>query len=250
MRKLTANTTNSSTQLPVITIDGASGAGKGTLTSRLAKQLDYEILDSGALYRIVGLMAEQAGLLQANPDADALTELTRSLTIQFLPNEQSEHIGVVVNGTPVGDVIRTEAVGELASKVAVFAGVRDALLQLQRNMASYPFNQKAGLVADGRDMGTVVFPDAALKLYLVASAEARAERRLAQLARNGQTGDFATILAQIVARDERDSSRATAPAKPAEDAIIIDTSVLDADAVFDQVWQLCQQRNFANREIL
>lgn len=234
------------TTLPIITIDGSSGAGKGTLTARLAERLNYAMLDSGALYRIVGLMAKHAHLLTDTIDEDQLTALTHSLDIQFLPT-QSEHIGVWVNGQDLTQAIRTEEVGDYASKVAVFPKVRHALLDLQKHMAmpvtrDKQGNHKQGLVADGRDMGTVVFPQADLKIYLVASPKARATRRVNQLSQANQVADFEAILAQIIARDERDSNRRVAPAKPADDAIVIDSSDLTADAVFDQVWQLCQQR--------
>lgn len=228
--------------LPVITIDGASGAGKGTLTTRLANTLNYEILDSGALYRIVGLLAHEQGLLDKTIDETALTALTEGLDIKFSPAIDSEHIGVMVNGALIGDAIRTEEVGTFASKVAVFPGVRQALLALQKKMAMRQGNTKAGLIADGRDMGTVVFPEATLKIYLMASAEARATRRVNQLIANGQPADYDAILQQIVTRDERDTTRATAPAKPADDAVVIDSSLMDAEAVFAQVWQLCQAR--------
>ena len=141
--------------LPVITIDGSSGAGKGTLTARLAKLLDYQILDSGAVYRIVGLAAHQAGLLTDNIDETALTDLTQSLKIEFAPAKAgSEHVTVLVNANDVSEVIRTEEVGNFASKVAVFPKVRQALLDLQKNMATSQGNPKKGLIADGRDMGT------------------------------------------------------------------------------------------------
>ena len=229
--------------LPVITIDGSSGVGKGTLTARLAKQLDYEILDSGALYRIVGLAANQAKCFDAPLNASELATLARSLRISFAPPQQgAQHVTVIVNQDDVSRAIRTEEVGNYASKIAVFSEVRDALLHLQQNMATPMGNAKKGLVADGRDMGTVVFPNAALKIYLIASPDARTQRRVAQLHQAGKAADYDDIFAQIVARDERDSSRSVAPAKPADDAIVIDTSQLDADTVYAQVWQLCEQR--------
>ncbi|MFW2177138.1 MULTISPECIES: (d)CMP kinase [unclassified Moraxella] len=265
--QLSSATLSSATLLPIITIDGSSGAGKGTLTSRLANQLGYAMLDSGALYRIVGLMAQRQGLLNTTAlDETALEALTQSLNIVFLPAKQgSEHVTVLVNGEDISQAIRTEQVGEYASKVAVLPKVRQALLGLQHMMAqpsptnfalesalkpalkidtqsANPFPQTKGLVADGRDMGTVVFPQAPVKVYLVASPQARAERRVKQLQNAQQTADYAEILAQIIARDERDSGRSVAPAKPAEDAVVIDSSSLTADQVFDQVWQLCQQR--------
>lgn len=227
---------------PIITIDGTSGVGKGTLTSKLATALNYKMLDSGSLYRIVGLFAHQNQLLTTDLSTEELEnrleKLTQSLTIQFYQTN-NEHIQVIVNGQDVSDVIRTEQVGEYASKVAVFDKVRKALLDLQRNMAT-----TQGLVADGRDMGTVVFPNADLKIYLIASAQKRAERRAKQLQNTGNPINFDEILNQIIARDERDSNRLVAPLKPADDAIIIDTSDMDANAVFAKVWELCQEKNF------
>lgn len=227
---------------PIITIDGTSGVGKGTLTAKLAEMLGYKMLDSGSLYRIVGFFAHQNNLLNdilSEQDLEnQLEKLTQSLNITFHKNSTSEHIQVIVNGQDVSNIIRTEQVGEYASKVAVFAKVRTALLDLQQNMAT-----PQGLVADGRDMGTVVFPQATLKIYLTASANKRAERRVKQLQNAGKSADFDEILNQIIARDERDSSRSVAPLKPADDAVIIDTSDIDANEVFAQVWQLCQERN-------
>lgn len=227
---------------PIITIDGTSGVGKGTLTAKLAEMLGYKMLDSGSLYRIVGFFAHQNNLLNdilSEQDLEnQLEKLTQSLNITFHKNSTNEHIQVIVNGQDVSDIIRTEQVGEYASKVAVFAKVRTALLDLQQNMAT-----PQGLVADGRDMGTVVFPQATLKIYLTASANKRAERRVKQLQNAGKSADFDEILNQIIARDERDSSRSVAPLKPADDAVIIDTSDIDANEVFAQVWQLCQERN-------
>lgn len=229
----------SALRYPVICIDGPSGAGKGTAAWRLAKALDYQLLDSGALYRIVGLKAFEAGLISADGskaiDEFKLLQLTQSLQIAFVANEASGRIDIVVNDVLVGEQVRNETVGGYASQVAVFPQVRQALLTLQQDMAS-----RSGLVADGRDMGTVVFPDADAKVFLTASAEARAERRVSQLVAAGENADYQAILATIKARDDRDENRAVAPSKPADDALLLDSSTLDADVVYQQIKAHCQ----------
>ncbi len=230
-----------SLRYPVICIDGPSGAGKGTVTWRLAQDLGYQLLDSGALYRIVGLKAFEAGLITADAsqaiDETAVLSLTQSLEIAFVPNNDSGRVDIIVNGEAVGEQVRNETIGGYASQIAVFPSVRQSLLKLQQDMAS-----RSGLVADGRDMGTVVFPDADVKVFLTASAKARAERRVTQLLNAGQTADFEAILVTIKARDDRDENRTTAPSKPAEDALVLDSSSLNADAVYEQVKRHCQAK--------
>ncbi|PNK59952.1 (d)CMP kinase [Psychrobacter sp. FDAARGOS_221] len=230
---------------PVITIDGPSGAGKGTVCLRLAQALNYRLLDSGALYRIVGLKAFEAGLLkQDKPDLDAddevnIAQITEQLDIQFLP-QASGQVDIVVDGHNVAGEIRNETVGGYASKVAALPKVRAALLALQQDMAN-----DSGLIADGRDMGTVVFPNADAKVYLTASAEARAERRVAQLQQAGQQADYAAILQSIQDRDARDENRSASPSKPAPDALLLDSSELSADQVFTQIKNFCQQKGIS-----
>ncbi|WFF39392.1 (d)CMP kinase [Moraxella nasibovis] len=224
---------------PIITIDGPSGAGKGTVAYRLAEHFGFELLDSGALYRIVGLMAFKQGLLDAGrADENELANLTASLNLSFRPNTATKTVEILIDDKPLTDDIRNETVGGYASKVAVFPKVRTALLDLQRNIA----HGKKGLVADGRDMGTVIFPDAPVKVFLTASAKARADRRVLQLQTAGKVADYEAILADIIERDKRDENRSVAPSRPAADALVIDSSDKSADVVFDEILAFAQGR--------
>ena len=217
----------------IITVDGPSGAGKGTLCYALAEKLGFALLDSGAIYRVTALAA-----LKRNADLTnetALADLARHLDIQFVP--KNGEVNVLLGGMDVSHLIRTQEVADAASKVAVFPQVRAALLQLQQDFA-----KNDGLIADGRDMGTVVFPDAQVKLFLDASAEERAKRRYNQLQNKGINGNFAQILAEIKERDLRDRNRAVAPLKPAEDAFLLDSTTLSIDEVICQALNYIQQR--------
>lgn len=220
---------------PVIAVDGPSGSGKGTLCQKLAQHLGWSLLDSGALYRLVGLAGVKHGI--ALDQEAPLTELARELDVRFEPGAEGEPTAVILEGEDVSDVVRSESTGELASQVAVLPGVRQALLGRQRAFAQAP-----GLVADGRDMGTVVFTDADLKIFLTASAEERADRRYNQLISKGESVSLAALLEDIRARDKRDSERKVAPLKPADDAVIIDSSGLGIDDVFDRVLAVVRER--------
>ena len=209
---------DSSFGVPVVTIDGPSGAGKGTLAAAIAEARGWHLLDSGALYRIIAVVALRQGVSLS--DAALLAALCSELQIVFGAGS------VTVNGDDLTDAIRTEDVGSAASVVAALPPVREAILTLQK-----AFRRAPGLVADGRDMGTVVFPDAPVKIFLNASAEARAERRYNQLKNKGLSVRVSTLLEQIQERDARDRERAVAPLRPAEDALIIDSSQMSIDAV-------------------
>ena len=209
---------------PVITVDGPSGSGKGTICSLLARELGWDLLDSGALYRVVALAARHHGV--ALDDVDALVVLAAHLDVQFATHEGQNEVAIVLEGEEITNSIRTEECGADASVVAALGSVREALLERQRAFACEP-----GLIADGRDMGTVVFPDAELKIYLTASAEERANRRYNQLINKGLGASLQAILDDIQARDARDMNRAVAPLKPAKDAISLDTTELSIEEV-------------------
>ena len=213
---------------PVICIDGPSGSGNGTLCQMLALELGWQLLDSGALYRLVGMAADKRQLDFA--DEAAVAALAADLDVAFLPGQQGEPSRVMLDGADVSGELRSETTGMLASRVAVLPAVREALLQRQRDFAQPP-----GLVADGRDMGTVVFPDAQLKVFLTASAEERARRRFTQLKEKGDSVNLAALLEEIRARDKRDSERQHAPLKAADDALLIDSSHLGIQEVFERV---------------
>ena len=217
----------------MITVDGPSGSGKGTLAGLLAERLGWHLLDSGALYRIVGAQAMALGL--ELDDEAAIAGMAAGLDIRF------EDDRVLVDGEDLTQTIRTEAVSSAASQVAALEGVRQAIFELQRAMRCAP-----GLVADGRDMGTVVFPEADLKVYLEASPEVRAQRRYNQLKNKGLSVNLRALLASIRERDERDMRRAVSPLRPAQDAILVDSTELTIEEVLDRVLAEARTRGLAN----
>lgn len=216
-----------SERAPVVTIDGPSGAGKGTIAHLLAKHYGWQLLDSGAIYRVLALAALHHNVELENEEA--ITLLAAHLDVQFLAGGDKDAIKVVLEGEDVTGAIRTQECSNAASKVAAFPRVREALLRRQR-----AFCQAPGLIADGRDMGTVVFPTAPAKLYLTASAEERAQRRYNQLQDKGFDVKIDRLLAEIQERDDRDMNRPVAPLVPADDALVIDTTGIGIDDVFAQ----------------
>ena len=214
---------------PTITLDGPSGSGKGTISQLLAEKLGWHYLDSGALYRVLALAAQTHGL--ALDDEAALTTLAEHLDVEFIGGE------ILLEGESVGESIRGEDCGEAASLVAAIPSVREALLARQR-----AFRRAPGLIADGRDMGTTVFPSAGLKVFLTASPEERAQRRYKQLKQKGNDVNLPTLLDEIARRDARDGQRGVSPMKPAPEAVVLDTTELDIPQVVERVMRLYTEK--------
>lgn len=223
---------------PVITIDGPSGTGKGTLCQLLAKHLGWNLLDSGALYRVLALAAKKHAV-EINNEA-ALEVLAAHLDVQFKSNPSMKTISVILEGETVTDLIRSEECGDNASVIAQFPKVRAALLQRQRNFAEPP-----GLVTDGRDMGSVVFPQALMKIYLDASVEIRAKRRYSQLKEKGISASLPQVVEELAHRDRRDKERKSAPLCIPKDAIVIDTTHMSVEQVLTKVLSLLEQHALA-----
>ena len=230
--------------IPVLTIDGPSGSGKGTIVQHVAQKLGWHVLDSGALYRLVAFGSRNNQLSFENEAeiADYAANLDVEFKLVSTDSSQSDggvsqELQIILEGKVVGAELRTETTGNSASIVAAMPKVREALFQRQRD-----FRQNPGLVADGRDMGTTIFPDAEAKVFLTASAEERAQRRYKQLKSKGIDGNLAALLKDINERDERDSQRSASPLKPADDAVQIDTSDLSIEQVVEQVLAICEER--------
>ncbi len=226
--------------VPVVCVDGPSGVGKGTLSQQLAQILKWHLLDSGALYRVLGFACR--GREISLSDEERVVAVARQLDVSFVAADAG--VSVFLGSEDVSVPIRTEAGGRDASQVAVLPAVREALLCRQKELAVPP-----GLVADGRDMGTVVFPDAPLKIFLTASAEVRAQRRFRQLQGKGQSVNLARLLVDIEERDRRDESRSVSPLVAAEDAAVIDSSTLSPEAVLDTVLQLAVDRGLTSETL-
>ncbi|WP_313548542.1 (d)CMP kinase [Pseudomonas sp.] len=222
---------------PVIAVDGPGGSGKGTIAALLSRRLGWNLLDSGALYRLLAFAARNHGVDLTNEES--LKALAAYLDVQFQAGHEHGQ-RIVLEGEDVTDFIRTEDIGAGASQVAILPAVREALLQRQK-----AFREAPGLIADGRDMGTVVFPDAELKIFLTASAEERARRRYLQLKKKGESVTLPGLLEEIRERDERDTQRTVAPLKPADDAIVLDSTNLSIEQVLDHILALAAERDLA-----
>ncbi|AVJ55993.1 (d)CMP kinase [Idiomarina sp. OT37-5b] len=216
------------THTPVITIDGPSGSGKGTISRLLAEKLGWHLLDSGAIYRVLALAALHHDF--SADDEESLVALAANLDVKFEAEEDDGITHIILEGEDVTLTIRTEQVGNMASKIAALPRVREALLRRQRGFKELP-----GLVADGRDMGTVVFTDADAKVFLTASAEERAQRRYKQLLEKGFDANIDQLITEIEERDERDTNRSVAPLKPADDALYVDSTDLSIDQVLEEI---------------
>ncbi len=218
--------------IPVITIDGPSGSGKGTISLNVAKALGWHLLDSGSLYRLTALAASREGADMG--DEAQLAGVAEALDVEFRPGE--DNVCILLRGDSVTEAIRVEEIGMKASKIAVLPRVREALLARQRAFARSP-----GLVADGRDMGTTVFPQAQLKIFMTASCEERAKRRYNQLKQKGIHVSLADLVADLTARDEQDTNRSVSPLKPADDAVMLDTTNMSIEQVTAKVLELAEQ---------
>ena len=224
-------------KVPVIAVDGPGGSGKGTVCKRIADTLHYHILDSGAIYRVLAYAALQSGTDLA--DSASLEKLALSLDLSFVPADDG--VLTVLSGKDISSQIRTEETGAAASKVAAVPAVRRALLERQRMFRAAP-----GRGAVGRDLGTVVFPDAEVKIFLDASCEERARRRVRQLEARGKPADYEKILAEIAERDHRDRTRAVAPLKPADDALVIDSTGMSIDEEVEKVLSLAREKGLCS----
>jgi CMP/dCMP kinase len=225
----------------VICVDGPSGSGKGTLSRRLALRLGWHLLDSGALYRLTAILARRQGLDPGQAEAvEQAAALARDMRVEFVAHKSGDET-ILLDSQDVTQLVRDEATGNQASRWAALPAIRAALLDRQRAFRTAP-----GLVADGRDMGTVVFPDAPLKIYVTATARERARRRAAQLMEMGLDANIDRLYSEIAARDERDQQRQHSPLIPAADAVLLDTTSLTAEAVLDEALRLVRERALAH----